>query len=450
MTDPLVSILIPTYNGERHLRAAIRSARDQRYPNVEIVLGDDASTDRTPDIVAAAAAEDDRIRVIRHETNGGGYDNLQSLLAAARGEYVKYLLHDDVLANDCVRELVRGLESTPGAAMAFSRRSLIDEDGRPVAGHDFPVLRDRPGALDGWELGSSVLETCTNVIGELSTVLFRRDALPLETLWEPDGRRIDSLTDVKIWLELLAQGPAFYTPRVLSRFRIHPGQNTWKPWVGARGERDWARLVDYGARLGFLPDRAQRQRAYARVLQQAATRLAGLVEGPDHGPALEAIFLSTAALLELGPGVAGDVATTAAEPLWTRAHRPELLGRLSQQLEVWARSYPTALAAPALDVTEVSATVQALREVAAAGLAEQLAIAVPSASLEAAVPLIEQALTEGPDIDIELVPSDDPAGLLAHPWLTVAPHGSRWHLDRGAGVWTFDVAAHRATERRPE
>jgi len=444
MTDPLVSILIPTYNGEAHLRAALRSARDQSYRNVEIVIGDDASTDRTPQIVAAAAAEDERIRVIRQETNGGGYDNLQSILEAARGEYVKYLLHDDVLVTDCVRELVRGIQATPGAALAFSRRSLIDENGKPVAGHEFSALRDRPGPIDGLELGTSVLETCTNVIGELSTALFRRDALTVETLWEPDGRRIDSLTDVKIWLELLAQGPAFYTPRVLSRFRMHPGQNSWKSWMGARAERDWVRLIDYGIGLGFLPEQAQRRRAHARVLQHATARVASLVDGPDYGPALETLFLSTAALVELRPGAVDDVADPAVEPLWVRAHRPEFLSHLHQQLEVWTRLFPIALAAPALDQAEVRATVQALRAVAAADVAEKLAIAVPAASLDAAVPLIEQALDEGPDIDVELVPSDDPAGLLAHPWLAVAPRGSRWHLDRAAGVWTFDVGGHAA------
>ncbi|WP_242471141.1 MULTISPECIES: hypothetical protein [unclassified Blastococcus] len=339
---------------------------------------------------------------------------------------------------------MRGLEATPGAALAFSRRSLIDQDGRPVAGHEFPALRDRPGAIAGPELGTSMLETCTNVVGELSTALFRRDALPVATMWEPDGRRIDSLTDVKIWLELLAQGPAFYTPRVLSRFRVHPGQNSMNPWMTARAERDWVRLIDSGIRQGFLPEQAQRRRAYARVLQHATARLASLVDGPDYGPALEALYLSTAALVELRPGAADDVADPAVEPLWVRAHRPELRGRLDQQLEVWTRLFPIALAAPALDRAEMRATVQAFRDVTSAVVAEKLVIAVPSASLEAAVPLIEEALAEGSDVDVELVPSDDPAGLLVHPWLAVAPRGARWHLDRCAGVWTFDVSASAA------
>ncbi|SDF09381.1 Glycosyl transferase family 2 [Blastococcus fimeti] len=436
MSEPLVSILIPTYNGERHLKAALRSARDQTYRNVEIVIGDDGSSDGTPRIVAAAAAEDQRIRVVRHESNIGAHENLRRLFADARGEYVKYVLHDDVLATDCVRELVRGMQDHPEATLAFSRRSLIDENGRQLG--LFPAVRDRAGTIDGLTLGNEILTSCTNSIGEFTTALFRRDALDPSSLWEPDGRQIDVVTDVKVWLELLARGPAFFTPRTLSRFRRHPGQNTHNPWTVARGERDWVRMIDWGTRLGFLADAAQRRTAYATVLRLAGERLSHLANDANRGPSLEAIFLATAALVELETGAADD----ADGPLWARAHEPASLGRLTQQLEVWARTYPVALAAPALDPVEIGATIAALRAVAAAGVAEKLAIAVPAAVLEAAVPLIEQALSEGPDIDVELVPSDSPGGLLPHPWLAVAPRGSRWHLDRGAAVWGFDLAGN--------
>ncbi|MBN1091635.1 glycosyltransferase family 2 protein [Blastococcus sp. TML/M2B] len=154
MSDPLVSILIPTCNGEAHLRAALRSAREQSYRDVEIIIGDDASTDRTPEIIAAAAAEDDRIRVIRHETNGGGYDNLQSILEAARGEYVKYLLHDDVLAT----RLRPRARARPGGDPGRGPRLLppvAHRPGRPaggrarVPGAARPPRRDRrAGARD--------------------------------------------------------------------------------------------------------------------------------------------------------------------------------------------------------------------------------------------------------------------------------------------------------------
>lgn len=436
MSGPLVSILIPTYNGERFLRPTLRSAVEQSHKDVEILVGDDASTDRTPEILAAAAAADARIRVISHPTNVGAYENPLALLRAARGEYVKFLLHDDVLATDCVRDLVRGMQSAPGVSMAFSRRSLIGEDGRPVPGHEFPQLTDRPGLIDGRELGNAILEACSNMVGEFSTVLFRRDALTEADPWQVDGRRLDVLTDVKVWLQLLARGPAFYTPRTLSRFRHHSGQNTWNPRILSRGERDWVRLIDWGSRLGFLHDVAQRRRAYGKVLQLAATRTAGLLAGPDHGPALEAVFLATAALVELG----SDRAAGVEQGLESRAHGDALLGRFGQSLDVWARRYPVALAAPAVEAAEIGATVEALRALAAEGVADKLLIAVPEAALQQAVPLIETALAEGPDIDVDLVPSDEPARLLAEPWLAVGPGACAWHEGRATAVWNTDAA----------
>lgn len=444
MSGPLVSILIPTYNGERFLRPTLRSAVEQSYKDVEILVGDDASTDRTPEILAAAAAADPRIRVISHPDNLGPYENPLHLLRAAQGEYVKFLLHDDVLATDCVRDLVRGMQSAPDVSMAFSLRSLIGEDGRPVPGHEFPQLIDRPGLIDGRELGNAILESCSNVVGEFSTVLFRRDALTEADPWQIDGRRLDVLTDVKVWLQLMARGPAFYTPRTLSRFRHHPGQNTWNPRFLSRGERDWVRLIDWGSRLGFLRDEAQRRRAYGKVLQLAAGRTAGLLAGPDHGAALEAVFLATAALVELGSGRTADVE----QGLDTRAHQPALLGRLAQSLDVWTRTFPVALAAPAVEAAEIASTVEALRAIAAEGVAEKLLIAVPRQALQEAASLIEAALREGPDIDVELVPSDEPARLLADPWLAVGPGACAWHEGRATAVWNT-AAAVRTREAVP-
>ena len=149
MTAPLVSILVPTYNGERFLKRALASALDQSLTDIEVVGGDDGSTDSTPEILSAVAAADPRVRVIRHEENVGAYDNPRMLLAAARGEFVKFLLHDDLLLRDCVKDLVRGMQATDGATLAFSRRSIVGEDGRPVPGGVSDPLTDRAGPLGG-------------------------------------------------------------------------------------------------------------------------------------------------------------------------------------------------------------------------------------------------------------------------------------------------------------
>jgi len=435
VTEPLVSILIPTYNGERFLRNTLRSASVQTHRNIEIIVGDDASTDSTPQILAAAAANDPRVRVIRHEPNVGAWENPLSLLDAARGEYVKFLLHDDSLAPDCVRDLVRGIESEPGLTMAFSRRALMDQDGRLVPGHEFPTLSDRPGPMDGRQLGDLTLEECANVIGELTTVLFRRaDVGPAELSQIVDGRRLEVLGDLSVWLRLLARGAAFYTPRTLSRFRIHPGQNGQTPRIQARGVLDWVLLIDWGVRHGFLADEQQQRRAHARTLQIAATQVAGLVEGQDCGPALEAVYLSTARLVEL----TGRATVDTSRPLLERAHAPEGLARLSREVDVQTRTFPVALAAPAAVEGEIAATVQAFRDVRDAGAANTFMLAVAPELVDQTIPLVEHALTQGPDVDIELVPTERPWTLVDGPWLAVTPPGASWQREKAAAVWTID------------
>lgn len=437
MSEPLVSILIPTYNGERFLRPALRSALEQSHRNIEVLVGDDASSDRTPELLASVAAADPRVRVIRHERNLGAFDNPLHLLREARGEYVKFLLHDDVLATDCVRELVRGMQSSPDVSIAFSLRTQIDEDGRPVPGHEYPKLMDRPGLIDGRQLGDLVLESCSNVIGELTTILFRREDVPVDGLWQVDGRRLDVLNDLKLVLLLLARGSAWYTPRALSRFRRHATQNTFDTTFIARGVRDWPKLIDWGVRLGFLAGNlAGQRRAFARALTIASARVLHLADDPEYGPGLEGAFLATARLVELATGLPAD----GPGGLLGRAHRPEVLARFAQELDVWTQRFPAALAAPAagadrLDATEVERAVEALRAVHAAGAAEKLLLAVPEHLAAVAVPTVEAALAAGPDIDVELVPTDDPAMLLRRPWLAVTTSDRAWDDGRATSVW---------------
>ena len=434
MTDPLVSVLVPAYNGERFLRAAVRSALEQSYKNIEVIIGDDASTDRTPEILATFAAADPRVRVIRHEVNVGGFENPRLLFTEARGEYVKYLLHDDVLAPHCIRVLVRGLEATPGAALAFSRRNLVNEDGRPIPGGELQPLQDKAGPMDGWELGNACLEAGSNLLGELTTVLFRKDAVTTDFMWQVDGRRLAVLGDLSLWLRLLAQGPAFYSPQALSRFRQHSTQTSQDPRVIARGIRDWPRLLDWAVRQGFLTDTAQQRRAFARILAGAAARVHALSEGPAYVPALEAVVLATARLVELGARTPEDLD----RPLEQRAHGEQALTHLAQELDVWFDSFPVAVATATADAETVRAAVQAFREVQAAGAAARFVLAVEPASLERLAPLVADARAEGPDLDIELVPTDSPASLFRTGWLAVTLRSDAWHEGRADAVWYVD------------
>ncbi len=104
-SPPLVSVLIPTYNAERTIGEAIQSILDQRFGNWELIIVDDASTDRTAEI-AASFASDPRVRLLRNEQRLGKWANHNRCTQEARGEFLKFLHADDVLYRHCLEHLL--------------------------------------------------------------------------------------------------------------------------------------------------------------------------------------------------------------------------------------------------------------------------------------------------------------------------------------------------------
>src|SRR5688572_16156987 len=108
---PLVSICMPTYNAAEYLHDAIASALAQTFSDFELLIVDNCSTDNTLEIVAEFARSDSRIRVVRNPSNVGLVGNFNRCLIGARGEWVKFLLADDLLTHTCVEGLLERAES---------------------------------------------------------------------------------------------------------------------------------------------------------------------------------------------------------------------------------------------------------------------------------------------------------------------------------------------------
>ncbi len=123
--QPLISIVVPTYNSDPvFLEAMIQSVRDQVYQNWELCIADDASTRPEPaQILRRYAALDERIKVVFREVNGHISEASNSALSIANGEYVALLDHDDVLPAHALFSVVRYINKHPDARMFYS-----DED----------------------------------------------------------------------------------------------------------------------------------------------------------------------------------------------------------------------------------------------------------------------------------------------------------------------------------
>jgi glycosyltransferase involved in cell wall biosynthesis len=136
MTDEpprsLVSVGIPVYNGERYIAAALDSVLAQDYPHVEIVISDNASTDRTRAICKQYARRDPRIRYRRNQQNLGASANFKKVAKLARGEYFTWLAADDVLVQaDYLSTLARYLDENADVVLCGSSvEVVIEEDPR--------------------------------------------------------------------------------------------------------------------------------------------------------------------------------------------------------------------------------------------------------------------------------------------------------------------------------
>lgn len=126
-STPLVSILVPSFNGAPWLRGALDSILAQTYPNIEILLLDDASTDDTP---AIAADYGDRITFIRQPKNLGIYDNVNIGIARAKGELIATYHADDVYLPAMVAVQVAYLQAHPEVGAVFGSDILVDAEGR--------------------------------------------------------------------------------------------------------------------------------------------------------------------------------------------------------------------------------------------------------------------------------------------------------------------------------
>lgn len=145
MTSPLVSVIVPTYNGARYIRSMIESVLDQTYGNFELIVVDDKSTDETIQIVKEYT--DPRIRLIVRRKNGGSDAARMKGLRASRGEIIAFLDQDDRFHRDKLVLHVHYLDQHPNIGLTHNARFLIEGDrdtvlriARPPSVMTFPDI----------------------------------------------------------------------------------------------------------------------------------------------------------------------------------------------------------------------------------------------------------------------------------------------------------------------
>jgi glycosyltransferase involved in cell wall biosynthesis len=199
---PLVSVIVPCYNGAPFLEEALRSALSQTYPEVEIIVVDDGSTDNSPEI-----AHRFPIRYIRQE-NRGLTETRNRGVRESRGSYIVFLDADDRLKPEAIEAGLRLLERKPECAMAVGDHNFISSDGTYLAG-------SRKECLPAYHY-EALLKS--NFIEMISTVLFRR------RVFEEVGgfdTKLRVAEDYELYLRIARSYPICCHPAIVAEYRMH-------------------------------------------------------------------------------------------------------------------------------------------------------------------------------------------------------------------------------------
>jgi len=129
---PRVTIGLPVFNGENFLEEALASIEAQEFTDFELLIGDNASTDRTEAICRELAARDPRVTYLRSDVNRGATWNYNRLVPPARGEYFIWMAHDDIFAPTLLSKSVALLDASPNAVLCCAGIQRIDPDGHKL------------------------------------------------------------------------------------------------------------------------------------------------------------------------------------------------------------------------------------------------------------------------------------------------------------------------------
>jgi glycosyltransferase involved in cell wall biosynthesis len=206
---PLVSVIIPVYNGTNYLADAVESVLAQSHDSVELLVIDDGSTDHTWEMIRSFG---DRVRGIRKE-NGGVASAMNRGIEESSGQYIAWLSHDDMFLPEKLERQVRFLAGSTTCRACFTDFEIVDPDGRPLRTVRTPELtrNELRRHLFGRMFinGSSMMidRRCFDEVG-----LFRED--------------LRTTQDAEMWIRLLDRWHIGRVGEVLALQRSHPDQGS--------------------------------------------------------------------------------------------------------------------------------------------------------------------------------------------------------------------------------
>lgn len=201
--QPLVSIIMPSYNAENFIAESIESVLHQTYSNWELIITDDCSSDHTPDIVQSYCNQDSRIDFVIAKQHSGIAGTRNQCLLRAKGRFVAFLDNDDLWYHEKLEKQVRFLTEND-YPFAYSEYELMNEDGTPKG-----KIIKTAGVID-------YNKYLKNTIIGSGTIML--DTSKTGSLQMPDNATSD---DMALWCKILKDGHHAYPMKeVLMKYRV--------------------------------------------------------------------------------------------------------------------------------------------------------------------------------------------------------------------------------------
>lgn len=201
--QPLVSVIMPSYNAERYIAQSIESVLAQTYSHWELLITDDCSTDRTQEIIRSYAEKDERVKLLSRSSKQGAASARDNSIKKAKGSFVAFLDSDDIWVNDKLeRQVAFMLEND--CAFSYSDYELIDAESNSL----HKVIRNA-GIVDYRKYLRNTIIGCGSVM--INTEKTGKLVSPVDGVND----------DMGLWCSVLRKGfKAYPIPEVLYQYRV--------------------------------------------------------------------------------------------------------------------------------------------------------------------------------------------------------------------------------------
>jgi len=237
--NPLVSICIPTYNTAKYLKKCLNSIVNQTYPNKEIIISDNASTDETEKIVKEYVKKY-KVKYYKNEKNIGAEANFSKCIQLANGEYIAIFHSDDLYLPNMVEKQVQVFQDNISVGAVFTQANYINSYGKIIGESKLPNELRNKKIYYFSEIFLSILNNLNFLV--CPSAMVRNNIYKKLSSFDKD--RFGTSADLDMWLRILERHPIAIIDEKLMNWRISNTQGSFSTRYLHVKQADFFRVMD--------------------------------------------------------------------------------------------------------------------------------------------------------------------------------------------------------------